>query len=312
MSSLQSNIRNVGNKEYLKNSIDEIELRNDKSFLNDIFNTNNFRGINHTPKLDKMLGIDILKPIDFNRLFFWGHPKTLTIYITYDSYIPNVLCIRFQHLQEKYGIKKVKFIAKDNSIGFRNLYLAPDCDNSNEDKFGVIDSIENYEFEVEGKCIRNYVFQNFKVLKNLKISNNHISVDDNGIKYPVFTSSYPELREDSIGSNYQPVINMNNIKNFGSDGSPSKISVKNEVITEYITKNGIQINDIKGNSYLGLALNYDYYEPTEYDTFGYMIKYMKHSEHLQWVQKKVNFCKPEILPKHIKFNLKGTNIIING
>ena len=98
MSSLQSNIRNVGNKEYLKNSIDEIELRNDKSFLNDIFNTNNFRGINHTPKLDKMLGIDILKPIDFNRLFFWGHPQTLTIYITYDSYIPNVLCIRFQHL----------------------------------------------------------------------------------------------------------------------------------------------------------------------------------------------------------------------
>lgn len=311
MSSLINNIKQSDNKDYIKRSIDEIELRNDKSFLNDIFNTNNFRGITHVPKLDKLLGIDILKPMDFNGLFF-GHnedSKTLPIYITYDSCTPNVICIRFQHLQKKYGIKKVKFIAKDNSIGFKKLYLVPDY-LPNEDQYGVIGSIENYEFEFVGKCIRNYVFQNFKVLKNISITNINkfgggIGVDDNGLKYPVFTSSYPGLRDDTDKTNKQPI----NIKNIKSLEIP--IQVNNELISSYIAKNGIEINDIKGNGYLGLELDYDFYEPTEYDTFGYMIKHMKHSEHLELVTKKVDFCKPEILPKYIKFNLKGTNITIN-
>lgn len=317
MSSLINNIKQANNKDYIKRSINAIEMRTDSNFTNDIFNINHFRGVMGKLCLDEILGINIMKPIDFNTLFF--EEGTLVIVISGSS-VPNGLCIRFEHLQQKYGIKKVKFITKDNGIGFRKLYLLPDCENgnSNVDKYGIMGSIENYEFEVEGKCIRNYIFQNFKVLNNISITNLNkfgggIGVDDNGIKYPVFTSEYPELCYEEIKNNSKltsSAIHPINIKNIKNLNIP--IEVNNELISSYLTKNGIQINDIKGNGYLGWSLEYDYYEPIEYDKFGLMIKHIKHSEHLELVTKKVNFCKPEILPKHIKFNLKGTNIIING
>lgn len=290
-----SNVTNNGTQliDIIKEHLDNIEHRSDENpaFLLDIFYPHKTSSEFYDNL--KSLGLDMISKEQFNNLFF--NKKTLPLFLIDTN--TKRFKIRFQHLQQKYGINKVCIMDTDrwgSSYNYHNIFFTSE----------IGAPIENYTIETRvNNC--DLILEEINILNNINIIDfNKVEVYFDHFKTGI------EVRDIHSLDIYPQIID--DIKGYFD-------SIPGGLVMEDLKINDIPVEEEPKNIYKGITLPFNYHNLKER---GYDYHYPNYMETKELVSKKLEaFFNPEDglcytdeevekfvkfrerIPKNVRFNI---------
>ena len=265
----------------IKEELDNIEYRTDDNpnFLLDIFYPHKTSSDFYTNL--RSLCLDVLTTREFNYLFF--HKKTLPLYLVDSS--TGKFKIRFNHIQQKYGINKVCIIGADrwkSGYNYHNIFF--------ESRIG--DPIENYTIETKVDICK-LVLEETNILKNVNI----IGFESVEVFFDEFKTGI-EVRDIHSLDIYPQVID--DVKGYFN-------SIPGGLVIDDLKINSAPIEEDSSNIYRGITLPFNYHNLKER---GYDYHFPNYMETKELVSRKLEvffnpdtgLCyKDEEIEKFVKF-----------